>query len=73
MVSGRHGRPQTKRTLEDPIDFMGTLQETAYVIREQVVVARQMMNQLGRQLEGVHEGNPNGPEIDLEYLKFVEF
>ena len=44
MASGRHGKPQTEPTLEDPIDFMGTLRETAYVMREQVAAARQMMD-----------------------------
>ena len=32
-----------------------------------------MMDQLGRQLEVGHGGNPNGPGVDLEYLKFAEF
>ena len=32
-----------------------------------------MMDQLGRQPEAGHEGNPNGLGMDLEYLKFVEF
>ena len=31
------------------------------------------MDQLGRQLEEGRAGNPNGPAIDLEYLKFAEF
>ena len=32
-----------------------------------------MMDQLGRRLETGHAKNPNGPKVDLEYLKFVEF
>ena len=32
-----------------------------------------MMDQLGRRPEASHGGNTNGPEVDLEYLKLVEF
>ena len=32
-----------------------------------------MMDQLGRKSEGIQGGNPNGPEVNLEYLKFAEF
>ena len=52
---------------------MDMLREMAYAMREQVATAHQMMDQLGRQPEGDHGGNPNGPEVDLEYLKFAEF
>ena len=31
------------------------------------------MDQLGRWPEASHGGNPNGLEVVLEYLKFVEF
>ena len=31
------------------------------------------MDLLGRQPERGHGGNPNGPEVNLEYLKFAEF
>ena len=31
------------------------------------------MVQLRRQPKASHEGNPNGPGVDLEYLKFAEF
>ena len=44
-----------------------------YAIREQAVAAYQMINQLGRQPEAGQGGNPNGSEVDLEYLKFAEF
>ena len=40
---------------------------------EQAAVAHQMMDQLGRRPEAGHEGNPNSPGMDLEYLKFAEF
>ena len=42
-------------------------------MREQAVIAHQLMDQLGRQLEVGQGGNPNGLEVDLEYLKFAEF
>ena len=42
-------------------------------MREQAATAHQMMDQLGRQPEGGRRGNPNGPKVDLEYLKFAEF
>ena len=58
---------------EESIEFMDTIREMAYAIREHVVAAHQMMDQLGRQLEVSHGGNPNGPGLDLEYLKFAEF
>ena len=41
-------------------------------MREQAAVVHQMMNQLRRQPEGGQGENPNGPEVDLEYLKFAE-
>ena len=31
------------------------------------------MDQLGRRPETGHEGNPHGPRVDLDYLKFEEF
>ena len=73
MASGRNGRPRAKPALEDATDFMGMLREVAYEIREQVAVAHQMIDQLGRQLEGGQGGNPNGSEVDLDHLKFAEF
>ena len=73
MASKGHGRPQTAPTLEDLADFMDTLLEMAYAMREQATVAHQMMDQLGRQLEASHGGNLNGPGVDLEYLKFAKF
>ena len=51
---------------------MGTLREMAYAMREQATVAHQMMEQMGRKPEEGHGGNPNGAEVDLEYLKFAE-
>ena len=73
MASRGRGRPRTIPTPEDPADFMDTLREMAYAIREQAAVAHQMMDQLGRQLRASHGGNPNGPGLDLEYLKFAKF
>ena len=40
---------------------------------EQAAATYQMMDQLGKQPEVGHGGNPNGPGMDLEYLKFAEF
>ena len=42
-------------------------------MREQAVAATQMMGQLGRQPKVGPGANHNGPGVDLEYLKFVEF
>ena len=53
--------------------IMGTLQEMAYMMREQVATAHQMMDQLGRQHKVGREGNPNGPKVNLEHLKLAEF
>ena len=39
----------------------------------QAAAAHQMMDQLRRRPKAGHEGNPNGPGMDLEYLKFAEF
>ena len=50
---------------EDPADFMGTMREMAYTMREEATAAHQMIDQLGRRLEAGHGGNPNGPEMDL--------
>ena len=58
---------------EESTKFMDTMWEMAYAMREQVVAAHQMMDQLGREPEVGHGRNPNGPRVDLEYLKFVEF
>ena len=52
---------------------MDTMREMAYAMLEQVAAVHQMMDQLGRQPEVGHGGNPNGPGVDLEYLKFIEF
>ena len=52
---------------------MGKLQQMAYVISEQAAVAYQMMDQLGRQPEEGHGGNPTGPKAHLEYFKFAKF
>ena len=60
-------------TQEDPTNFTGTMREMAYSMREQAVATNQMMDQLGRRPEIGHGENPNGPEVDLEYLKFAEF
>ena len=73
MSSKGHGRPQTAPTPEDLADFMDTLWEMAYAMREQAAAAHQMMDQLGRQLGAGHGGNPNGLGVDLEYLKFAKF
>ena len=73
MPSRRHGRPQREPVPKDPIAFMSTLREIAYVMREQAMAAHQMMDQLGRQPEVGQGRNPNGLEVDLEYLKFAEF
>ena len=42
-------------------------------MQEQATTAHQMMDQLGRQPEVGHRGNPNGQGMDLEYLKFTNF
>ena len=42
-------------------------------MREQAATTHQMMDQLGKQPKGGHEGNLNGPKVDLEYLKFSKF
>ena len=73
MASSRRSRPQAESTPEDLANFLGTLREMTYTMREQVVTAHQMMDQLGRQPEPCHRGNSNGLEVDLEYLKFAEF
>ena len=49
------------------------MREMAYAMREQAATAHQMMDQLGKQPEVGHGGNPNGLGVDLEYLKFAEF
>ena len=49
------------------------MQEMAHAMREQAAIAHQMMDQLGKQPEVGHGGNPNGLRVDLEYLKFAEF
>ena len=72
-TSGRHGRPRARPAPEHPVDFIGTQWEIAYAMREQAVATHQMMDQLVRQPEEGHGGNPNGPEVDLNYLKFAEF
>ena len=73
MASGRRGKPRTAPIQVDPTNFMGTLREMAYVMRKQAMVAHQIMDQFGRQPKESHGGNPNGLEVDLEYLKFAEF
>ena len=73
MASGTLGRPRMTPTQEGPADFMNTLREMAYAMQEQAAVAHQMMDQLGRWPEAGHGENPNGREMDLEYLKFAEF
>ena len=52
---------------------MDTLRKMAYAMLEQAATVHQMMNQLGRQLEGGRGGNPNGPEVNLEYLNLQNF
>ena len=37
MASGRHGRPQAELAPEGPADFMATLQEMAYAMRDQAM------------------------------------
>ena len=71
MASGRRKRAREEPAPEDPIKLVGTLREMAYAMREQPTTAHRMMDQIGRQLEEGHEGNPNKVEVDLEYLKFV--
>ena len=51
---------------------METMREMAYAMKEQAAAAYQMMDQLGIQPEVGHRGNPNGPGVDLEYLKFAK-
>ena len=45
----------------------------AHAMREQVAAAHKMMDQLGRQPEASHGGNPHSLGADLDYLKFAEF
>ena len=72
MASRRHGRPRREPALDDPTDFMGTLREMAYTMREQVATAHQMMDQLGRQPEAGQGGNPKGLEVcNLLNFSFV--
>ena len=73
MASGRRGRPQTTPIQDDPADFIDTMREMAYAMREQVATVHQMIEQLGRLPEAGLGGNPNGPGVDLEYLKFAKF
>ena len=73
MASRRRGRPRTAPAQEDPDNLMDTIREMAHAKREQATAAHQMMDQLGRQPEVGHGGNPNGPGVDLESLKFTEF
>ena len=58
---------------EESAKFIDTIREMAYAMQEQATAAHQMMDQLGRQPEVGHGGNPNGLGVDLEYLKFAEF
>ena len=39
MAFGRHGRPRAELAPEDPTDFMGTLREMAYAMKEQATMA----------------------------------
>ena len=71
MASRGCGRHQAESVPKDPTNFMDTQWEMAYAMREQAATAHQMMNKLRRQPEGGCEGNLNGPEVDLEYLKFT--
>ena len=73
MVSGSHGRPREEIAPEDREDIMGTFWAMALAIREQAVVANWMMEWLERQGEEGREGDPDGVEVDLEYLKFTKF
>ena len=73
MASRGRGRPRIVPTTEDTVDFMDTLREMAYAVCGHIAAAHKMMDQLGRQPEASHGGNSNGPEVDLEYLKFAEF
>ena len=73
MAFGRWGRPRIAPAQENPADFMDTMHEMAHAMREQAAAAHQMIDQLGRRPEAHHRGNPHGPGVDLDYLKFVEF
>ena len=52
MDSYRHGRPRVKLAPEDSTNFIGTLLEMAYTMKEQAATVHHMMDQLGRQPEG---------------------
>ena len=52
---------------------MNTLREMVYTMRKQGATTHQMMDWLGRRPEVGYGENPNGPKLDLEYLKFAEF
>ena len=73
MAYDRRGRPRSQLALEDLVDFISTLWEMAYMMREQAAAAHQMMDQLGRQPKVGQGGNPIRLEVNLEYLKFAEF
>ena len=66
-------------TREDLANFMDTMHEMAYAMREQAAATHQMMDQLDKWLEAGHGGNlhglgnPHGLGADLDYLKFAEF
>ena len=60
MASARRGRPQANPAPEDPADFMGTLKEIAYTMREQAAIVHHMIDQMGRQPKEGHEGNQIG-------------
>ena len=64
IAFGRQSRPQMTPAQEDPANFMDTIWEMAYAMREQAAVAYQVMDQLGRWPEASHEGNLNGPGMD---------
>ena len=54
MASSRRGRPRAESTPKDLADFLGTLREMAYAMREQAAVAHQIMDQLGRRPKPGH-------------------
>ena len=67
MAFGRHEKAWEEPTLEDPANLIGTLREMTYAMKEQAAAAHRMIEQIGKQLEEGHGGNPIGAEVDLEY------
>ena len=62
-----------RRLHNEPEEVMGTLREMAATMREQSATAHHMMERLEQRNEENSERHNKGAEVDLEYLKVVEF